>query len=259
MENLNGKVALVTGAARGIGQGIAVSLAKAGASVAIADISIDILSETLRLVEEEGVMAKTYEVDVTDGEKIKLAVSSIVSDFGGLDIAVNNAGILAIHKVIDMTGEQWDQIMRVNAKGVFLCCKAELEVMLSKKKGCIINISSIAGKTGLADLSAYSASKFAVIGFTNSLAKEIAKEGITVNAICPGVIGTGMWRGENGLAKRWANEGETEEQSWERLQHTLLPQGEAQTPEDMGKLVIYLATASHVTGQAIAVDGGFSL
>lgn len=259
MSSLQGKIALVTGASRGIGQGIAVSLAKAGADIALADISIDVLEETKKLVEQEGVKVKAYQVDVTQFETIRTMVQAVAAEFGTLDIAVNNAGVLGIHKVIDMSGDQWDQIMNVNAKGVFLCSKAELEVMLPNKSGRIINVSSILGKTGMSDVSAYSASKFAVIGFTNSLAKEVAKEGITVNALCPGIVGTGMWRGDKGLAKAFAKDGETEEQSWQRNQESLLPQGEAQTPEDMGQLAVYLASAPHVTGQAIAVDGGFGL
>ena len=120
-------------------------------------------------------------------------------------------------------------------------------------------MSSIAGKVGFPDLSHYSASKFAVIGFTNAVAKEVAADGITVNALCPGIVGTGMWRGDDGLSDRWREPDETEEQSWQRHQKTLLPQGVAQTPEDMGQMAVYLASANHVTGQAIAVDGGFSL
>jgi len=223
MSSLQGKIALVTGASRGIGQGIAVSLAKAGADIALADISIDVLEETIKLVEQEGVKVKAYQVDVTQFETVRTMVQAVASEFGTLDIAVNNAGVLGIHKVIDMTGDQWDQIMNVNAKGVFLCSKAELEVMLPNKSGRIINVSSILGKTGMSDVSAYSASKFAVIGFTNSLAKEVAKEGITVNALCPGIVGTGMWRGDKGLAQAFAKDGETEEQSWERNQDSLLP------------------------------------
>jgi len=256
---LQGKVALVTGASRGIGQGIAIALAKAGADIALADITIEVLEETKKLVENEGVKVQTYQVDVTDFDTVRTAVQSVAADFGTLDIAVNNAGVLGIHKVIDMTADQWDQVMNVNAKGVFLCSKAELEIMLPKKSGAIINVSSILGKTGMSDVSAYSASKFAVIGFTNSLAKEVAKEGITVNALCPGIVGTGMWRGDKGLAAAFAKDGETEEQSWLRNQESLLPQGEAQTPEDMGDLAVYLASALHVTGQAISVDGGFGL
>lgn len=159
----------------------------------------------------------------------------------------------------ELTFEQWNEVIDVNLRGVFLCCQAEIKLMKKAKYGRIINTSSIAGKVGFPNLSHYSASKFGVIGFTNAIAKEVAKDGITVNALCPGIVGTGMWRGETGLSGLWANPGETEEQSWARHQQTFLPQGVAQTPEDMGQMAVYMASAEHVTGQALAVDGGFSL
>ncbi|TVU92256.1 SDR family NAD(P)-dependent oxidoreductase [Vreelandella titanicae] len=256
---LNGKNALVTGAGRGIGQGIAIALAEAGANVAVADMDLSIAKQTAEKIAKLGRRTLALEVNVTDPESVKKMVQQVETDFGEVNIAVNNAGIVSLNSVEKLSAEEWDNVMGVNAKGVFLCTQAELTVMRPRKFGRIINVSSIAGKVGFPGLSHYSASKFAVIGFSNAVAKEVAGEGITVNALCPGVVGTGMWRGENGLSARWAQEGETEEQSWERHQKTLLPQGVAQTPEDMGQLVVYLASASHVTGQAIAVDGGFSL
>jgi len=259
MKKLEQKIAVVTGASRGIGQGIALSLAKEGAKLALADVSLEALEETKKLIEAEGIEVKTYEIDVRNEEKVSDTFKKIAADFGTIDIAVNNAGVIGIHKTVEMTANDWDKIMDVNARGVFLCAKAELEIMLPKKSGKIINVASIAGKKGMELLSAYCASKFAVVGFTNALALEVASTGITVNALCPGIVGTGMWRGENGLAKAYANEGETEEASWERQQKALLPQGEAQTPEDMGQLAVFLATAPHVTGQAISVDGGFGM
>ncbi len=174
-------------------------------------------------------------------------------------MAVNNAGVISIRKVAELSLADWDRVMNVNARGVFLCCQAELPLMQAQRWGRIVNLSSIAGKVGLPDLAHYCASKFAVIGFSNALAKEVARDGVTVNALCPGIVGTGMWRGEDGLSGRWRQASESEAQSWERHQASLLPQGEAQTVEDMGQLVVYLACAPHVTGQAIAVDGGFSL
>lgn len=186
-------------------------------------------------------------------------VTNTVTDMKRLDIAVNNSGVITINPVIDLTEQEWDHVHDVNIKGVFLCCQAQLGPMKAQQHGRIINIASIAGKIGFPQLAHYSATKFVVVGFSNGLAKEVAQEGITVNAICPGIVGTGMWRGEQGLAGRWKEEGETEEQSWERHQKTLLPQGEAQTAEDIGDLAVYIANASHVTGQAIAVDRGFSL
>ncbi|SEI66989.1 meso-butanediol dehydrogenase / (S,S)-butanediol dehydrogenase / diacetyl reductase [Azotobacter beijerinckii] len=255
--SLSGKVALVTGAGRGLGQGIALSLARAGADVAVADLAG--AEETAAQVRALGRRSLALAVDVARQDSVQAMVARIVEGFGRLDVAVNNAGVIGIHKVGELTVEEWDRVLNVNARGVFLCCQAELEPMRAQRWGRIVNVASIAGKVGFPDLSHYCASKFAVVGFSNALAKEVAREGITVNALCPGIVGTGMWRGEQGLASRWRQAGESEAQSWERHQASLLPQGEAQTAEDMGQLAVYLACAPHVTGQAIAVDGGFSL
>jgi len=246
---LEGKTALVTGGGRGIGEGIAMALARTGAGVMIADLDVEIARETANKVEGLGRRSGAFQVDVS----VPASVNPLI------DSVVNNAGVLSIGSVDELSTDDWDWIMKVNARGVFLCSKAELAVMRPRRFGRIINVASIAGKVGFPDLSHYTASKFAVIGFTNAIAKEVASEGVTVNALCPGIVGTGMWRGEDGLAGRWRHEGESERESWERHQKTLLPQGEAQTPEDMGQLAVYLASAEHVTGQAMAVDGGFSL
>jgi meso-butanediol dehydrogenase/(S,S)-butanediol dehydrogenase/diacetyl reductase len=257
--SLEGKIALVVGGGRGIGAGIAMSLAQAGADVLIADFDADLAAGSAADIEKLGRRSAAIQVDVRDTADVQAMIDTVERDFGRLDIAVNNAGIVSLGSVGELSVEQWDDVMAINLRGVFLCCKAELALMRKTKSGRIINISSIAGKVGFPDLSHYTASKFGVIGFTNAFAKEVAREGITVNALCPGIVGTGMWRGDAGLSGRWAQPGETEEQSWERHQASLLPQGEAQTPEDMGQLAIFLASAPHVTGQAIAVDGGFSL
>lgn len=256
---LEGKIALVVGGGRGIGAGIAISLARAGADVIVADLTTDLARESAATIQKMGRRSAAIEVDVRDPGSVDAMIETVERDFGRLDIAVNNAGIVSMGSVGELSIEQWDDVMAINLRGVFLCCKAELALMRKAKFGRIINTSSVAGKVGVPDLSHYTASKFGVIGFTNAFAKEVAREGITVNALCPGIVGTGMWRGETGLAARWAQAGETEEQSWERHQATLLPQGEAQTSEDMGELAVFLASAPHITGQAIAVDGGFSL
>jgi len=256
---LENQVALVTGAGRGIGQGIAMALAEAGADVAVADLDIDIARATAAQVEQKGRRSVAIQVDVTRPESVDAMVRDTESALGRLDIAVNNAGVISIKSIDELTLDDWERLMQVNVRGVFLCTQAALRVMRPRGFGRVVNIASIAGKVGFPDLSHYSASKFAVIGFTNAVAKEVAAEGITVNALCPGIVGTDMWRGDQGLAGRWRDEGETEEQSWARHQKTLLPQGIAQTPQDMGQLSVYLASAEHVTGQAIAVDGGFSL
>ena len=257
--DLSGKVALVVGAGRGIGAGIATSLAQAGADVIIADFALPLAQSMADEIAKTGRRTAAVQVDVRDPASVQSMIDAVADQFGKLDVAVNNAGIVSLGSVGELAIEDWDAVMAINLRGVFLCCKAELALMRKAKSGRIINTASIAGKVGFPDLSHYSASKFGVIGFTNAFAKEVAREGITVNALCPGIVGTGMWRGDTGLSGRWAQPGETEEQSWERHQTTLLPQGEAQTPADMGQLAVFLACAPHVTGQAIAVDGGFSL
>jgi meso-butanediol dehydrogenase/(S,S)-butanediol dehydrogenase/diacetyl reductase len=148
---------------------------------------------------------------------------------------------------------------RHQLRGVSLSIQAGVAVMHKQQDGRIINTASIAGKVGFPALSHYSATKFGVIDFTNAVAKEVTTEGITVNALCAGIVGTGMWRGETGLSGKWVLPDESEESSWERYQKIFLPQGVAQTAEDMGQMVVYLACAPHVTGQALAVDGHFSL
>jgi meso-butanediol dehydrogenase / (S,S)-butanediol dehydrogenase / diacetyl reductase len=257
--SLTGQVALVTGGGRGIGLGIAQSLARAGADVVIADVNTSLANEGSNAIKALGRKSAAIVVDVREQKSVQAMVDSIEKQFGKLDIAVNNAGIVSLGAIAELTVPQWDEVMNVNLRGVFLCTQAEVALMRKKKYGRIINTASIAGKVGFPNLSHYSATKFGVIGFTNAVAKEVAKEGITVNAVCPGIVGTGMWRGDTGLSKLWALPGESEEQSWERHQVAFLPQGVAQTPEDIGQMCVYFASSPHVTGQAMAVDGGFSL
>jgi len=252
---LAGKAAVVTGGARGIGRGIVMALAEAGADMLIADLLEDEMLATQQAVRSLGRKALVRRVDVTDAAQVQAMVDQSVAELGGLDIMVNCAGVINIHPVAELTEKDWDFVMDVNAKGTFLGCKAALGPMLARRSGRIINVASIAGKEGFPNLAHYSASKFAVVGFTNALAKEVAQEGVTVNAICPGIVRTYMW---DRLADEWKNEGESVEDSWARHQFTLIPQGRAQTPQDMGQMALFFATMDNVTGQSVNVDGGFT-
>lgn len=254
-QPLSGKVAVVTGGARGIGRGIVMALAEAGADVLIADLLEADMQTTQAAAQALGRKALTRRVDVTDAAQVQAMIDQAVAELGALDILVNCAGVITIHPVAELTERDWDFVMGVNAKGTFLACQAALAPMRARGWGRIINVASIAGKEGFPNLAHYSASKFAVVGFTNALAKEVAREGITVNAICPGIVRTDMW---DRLADEWKTEGESVEDSWARHQLTLIPQGRAQTPQDMGRLALFFATMENVTGQAVNVDGGFT-
>lgn len=197
---LQGKTAIVTGGASGIGHGIVMELAKAGADVLIADLLEGAMQSAAEDAKSLGRRALTRRVDVTDAGQVQAMVDQAISDFGHIDIMVNNAGAISIKPVLELTEQDWDFVMAVNAKGVFFGCKAALPYMLARKSGRIINVASVAGKEGFPNMAHYSAAKFAVVGFTNALAKEVAQDGITVNAICPGIVRTYMW---DRLADGW--------------------------------------------------------
>ena len=269
---LAGKVALVTGGARGIGRGIALALAGEGADVAIAEVDrmasaaqqygaaavsgYRAAQETVKEIQALGRRAAAIEADVTQWTQVQRMVAETVAQLRQLDILVCNAGVVHIAPVEGMSEEEFDLTMAVNVKGVFLSCKAALPVLKQRPGACIINIASVAGKNGAPGMAHYCASKFAVVGFTNSLAKEVARLNIRVNAICPGILRTQMWEY---LADTFKQQGESKEEAWQRYTRTLIPLARPQTPEDIGQLAVYLATAANVTGQAINVDGGMEL
>jgi len=272
MAELDSKVALITGGARGIGRGIAVSLAEAGADIAVADIEkisspiqhygttdlggLSSLQTSVAEISEMGRRALSIQADVTSKKDVQNMIDETVRKLGGLDILVCNAGVVSFSSIEELTEEAWDLTFAVNVKGVFLSCQAAIPVMKRAGGGCIINIASVAGKNGYPGIGHYCASKFAVVGFTNSLAKEVAADNIRVNAVCPGIVRTQMWEY---LAEKRKEKGESREESWQRAIKTRIPLGRAQTPEDIGQLAVYLATAENVTGQAINIDGGIEL
>jgi meso-butanediol dehydrogenase/(S,S)-butanediol dehydrogenase/diacetyl reductase len=269
---LEGRVAMVTGAGRGIGRGIALALAGEGADVALVDTDhldsaynqygskkVDGYQAALKVVEEIetlGRRAIAIEADVTKWKKVQAMVKKTVDELGRLDISVHNAGVINVVSVEEMEEEAFDITFNVNVKGVFLCCKAVVPVMKKQGGGKIINTASIGGKSAFPTLAHYCSSKFAVVGFTNGLAKELAQENITVNAICPGIVRTAMW---DLLADVWKEPGETVDESYKRNVEGLIPQGRGQTPADMGALAVFFATSDNVTGQAFNIDGGYEL
>jgi meso-butanediol dehydrogenase/(S,S)-butanediol dehydrogenase/diacetyl reductase len=269
---LEGKVALVTGGGRGIGRGIALALAREGADVAIAEVervasaaqhygaeTVDGLAAaraTAGEIEALGRRAHVVDADVTRAADAERMVAETVARLGGLDVLVCNAGVVHLSPVETMTEEAWDLTMAVNVKGVFLACRAALPVLRTRPGASIVNVASVAGKNGAPGMAHYCASKFAVVGFTNALAKEVARSGVRVNAICPGILRTQMWEY---LADRLRGPKESTDDAWKRFVGTLIPLGRPQTPDDIGALAVYLATAPNVTGQAMNVDGGMEM
>ena len=247
-QPLRGKTAVVTGGARGIGRGIVLELAKAGADVLIADLLEDAMQATAAEVARLDRRVALRKIDVTDAQQVQALVDQAVRDFGQLDILVNCAGVISIKPVAELSERDWDFVMDVNAKGTFLGCQAALKHMVPRGSGRIINVASIAGKEGFPNLAHYSASKFAVVGFTNALAKEVARNGITVNAICPGFFETKM---ASGLIEILGKE----------KMEAAAPLGRLGDDEDLkGLTLLYASDAGkHITGQWLAVDGGVSV
>jgi len=256
---LSKKVAIVTGAGIGIGRGIARMLAKEGAIVVVADVNADTAKSTAEEIKSMGGRSLAAKMDVRSSDQIDQVIKSTLDAFGRIDILVNDAGVSTMAPVVDMTEEEWDFNLDVNAKGTFLCTRAVLKQMIKQRKGGrIVCISSLAGKFGNKYYSHYSASKWAVIGFVKSVAMEVAEHQITVNAVCPGRVATSMEERELGWEAKYLK------MSVEEVKKTYLdsvPLGRLETPEDVAKLVVFLASddADYITGEAIEVTGGMFL
>jgi len=255
--DLNGAVAIVTGGARGIGRGIACELAKEGCRIAIADLPATAAErdETVAEIKRLGSDAIAIDADVRDFTQAQAMVQRTLDQWGQVDVLVNNAGIIKIGPVVAFAESDWDLIMDVNVKGTFLCSKAVIPHMTQRRHGCIVNLSSIAGKRGRALASAYATSKWAVIGFTQSLAYELAPANVRANAICPGEVQTYMWD-EVLLPAIAVGAGSSKQEAWEAMLKRDVPLGREQTPEDMGHAVVFLCKADNITGVALNVSGG---
>ena len=253
---LKDAVAIVTGGARGIGRGIALALAREGVHIVIADLpSVQAdLDETRRLVEAEGVQALPVHVDVREESQVQAMARAALDRFGRIDVLVNNAGVIGVVPVVAMTEEQWDLVIGVNLKGTFLCSKAVAAHMMERRSGRIINLSSQAGRKGWPGLSHYSTTKFGLLGFTQSLALELAQFNVTVNAICPGVVDSAMWR-ETLLPALSALRGGNIDETWQAFVRERIPLGRPQTVEDIGQAAVFLCRADNITAEAINVTG----
>ena len=246
---LDGKIALITGAGSGIGQASALTFAREGAKVAVADKLVDGGQETVRMVEAAGGTASFIEVDVSDAASVEAMVNATVETYGRIDCAYNNAGIEGqVAPTDSYADDMFDKVIAVNLTGVWLCMKYEIPRLLEHGGGAIVNTASGAGLIGVAGLSAYVASKHGVIGLTKTAALEYAKSGIRVNAVCPGLIQTPM------VERLTADQ----PQLGEALV-AMEPVGRTGRPEEIAESVVWLCSdaASFVTGHAMSVDGGF--
>ncbi len=251
MKLLQDKVAIITGAARGIGEGIAIKFAEQGAHIAFTYVS-DSSAEKAKALEEKliamGVRAKAYQSNAGDFAACEIFVNEVVKEFGQIDICVNNAGISKDNLLLRMTPDQWDDVMQTNLKSVFNMTKQVIRPMMKAKSGSIINMSSVIGEMGNAGQSSYAASKAGVIGFTKSIAKELGSRNIRCNAVAPGFVETDM--------TSYLQEGEAADKY-----KAGIPLGRFGTTEDIANVSLFLASdlSSYVSGQVISACGGLNI
>jgi meso-butanediol dehydrogenase/(S,S)-butanediol dehydrogenase/diacetyl reductase len=259
---LAGKVAIVTGGGSGIGRGIVLALAREGADVAIPDIQVMNAEKVADEVKSLGRKSFGMKTDVTSSADVKSMVERTREVYGKVDILVNNAGMASPPGMpfTNNTEEDWDRTFAVNTKSVFLTCKAIAPYFIERKAGRIVNIASVAGPLSAVTMPAYSVAKQGVITFTRVIAKELAAHGITVNAICPGVLWTAFWEklAAHIAATNPAFAGMTARQVFEKRVNDIVPMKAEQTPDDIGNAAAFLASdeARYITGQSLNVDGG---
>jgi meso-butanediol dehydrogenase/(S,S)-butanediol dehydrogenase/diacetyl reductase len=251
-----GKVVVITGGSRGIGLGIAQRFAREGAKVCVA-ANEPLVHDAAAALRAEGAQAIGVQLDVTSAAEVKALYARVAAELGEVDISVQNAGVITVARLEELTEADWDKIMAVNTKGVFLCCQeAAVRMRAAGKRGRLINTASGQARQGFIYTPHYAASKFGVVGITQSLAKELAPTGITVNAFCPGIITTDMWAYNDAAWGKLLGDYQPGELMAEWVKG--IPMGRAGTGEDVAGLVTFLASedAAYITGQTINVDGG---
>jgi len=252
---LGGRIAVVTGGGGGIGAAVCAALAAEGAAVAVCDSRGDAARAAADAIRAAGGTARAWDVDVSRRAAVETASGEIAATLGEPDIWVNTAGISRIVPFLECTDDIWDRTLAVNLTGTFLCCQAAIRRMLPRGRGSIINMSSQSGKTGTSQYAAYCASKFAVIGLTQSLAVEFAGGGIRVNAVCPGIVFTPMW---DGMVEDYARKRAMEPRDVRPFLEKRIPLGRLGTAQDVAQAVVFLASddAAYITGQAVNLSGG---
>jgi NAD(P)-dependent dehydrogenase (short-subunit alcohol dehydrogenase family) len=255
VSELTGRIALVTGGGRGIGRAIALSLAQAGADVAISGRNADVLDETVGAIRAIGRRAAAVVCDVGEHSQVDAMVIRVKKDLGDPLILVNNAGIAGSAKLSDTTDDMWEAMLRVNATGAFYCMRALVPMMVEAKWGRVINVASIAARAGAAYITAYAASKHALLGLTRAVAAEVAARGVTVNAVCPGYVDTEMTdRSAAFISVRTSRD----EKDARKILEGFSPQKRLMTAEEVASLATYLCSeaARGINGQGIVLDGG---
>ncbi|MEI6211278.1 MAG: 3-oxoacyl-[acyl-carrier-protein] reductase [bacterium] len=244
MGKLDGKIAIVTGSARGIGRTIAEALAREGADLALCDCQVDWMNDTVASVQSMGRKAMAGAADVGSAAAVEAFVEQVMKHYGRVDILVNNAGITRDKLLIRMSDDDWDQVLRINLTGAFLLSRAVAKIMMKQRAGCMVNIASIIGLIGNAGQCNYAASKAGLIAMSKSMAKELAGRGIRVNAVAPGFIVSKM---TDALSEDVRNQ-----------MMAAIPAGRFGTADDVAKSVVFLASddAAYVTGQVLSVNGG---
>lgn len=255
--NLTNRVAIITGAGQGLGEAIALRLAQEGCKVTVADIDLSSVERTAQKIKEVEGHSLPLEVDVSQSDQVKSMVEKTIKRFNRLDIVVSNAGIVKSYELTDFPEEDWRRIIEVNLIGYFLVAKEAAKIMKKQKSGVIIQINSKSGKKGSYWNSAYAASKFAGIGFTQSIALDLAPYGVRVNAVCPGnLLDSPLW--VNSLYEQYAKKWRVSKKEVRRKYESQVPLGRGCQYEDVANVVVFLASdeASYMTGQAINVTGG---